>query len=122
MFDRRIPRGAFFFECISNFLGNDIIEVRYGEFAAKIEGEYRIPLYVGRDAIYGIDLFGTTGLYSIATRRQFTDPPSGYDGAARVPLDVTFNVGLRVDTKVGGISLAFSNLLGLIPARRGVRK
>jgi outer membrane protein assembly factor BamA len=105
-----------------NWLGNDIIEVRYGEFAARIEGEYRVPLYAGRDAVYGVDLFGTTGLYSIATRRMFTDPPSGYEGAARVPLDLTFNLGVRVDTKVGGISLAFSNLLGLLPARRGVRK
>jgi outer membrane protein insertion porin family len=37
-------------------------------------------------------------------------------------VDITYNLGLRVDTAVGGVTLAFSNLLGLIPARRGERK
>jgi outer membrane protein assembly factor BamA len=105
-----------------NFLSTDIIEVRYGDFAAKLEGEYRVPLYAGRGSIYGIDVFAAAGIYGVATRREFTDPPAGYEGFARVPLDLTYNVGLRVDTSVGGLTLAFSNLLGLIPARRGERK
>jgi outer membrane protein assembly factor BamA len=105
-----------------NFLNTDIIEVRYGDFAAKLEGEYRIPLYVGRGSIYGVDLFAAAGIYGVATRREFTDPPAGYEGFARVPLDITYNLGLRVDTSVGGLTLAFSNFLGLIPARRGERK
>jgi outer membrane protein assembly factor BamA len=105
-----------------NFLGTDIIEVRYGDFAAKLEGEYRIPLYVGRGSIYGVDLFAAAGLYSVATRREITDPPVGYEGFGRVPLDLTYNLGLRVDTSVGGFTLAFSNFLGFIPARRGERK
>jgi outer membrane protein assembly factor BamA len=105
-----------------NFLNTDIIEVRYGDFAAKIEAEYRIPLYTGRGSIYGIDFFGTAGIYGVATHRELTDPPAGYEGFARVPLDLTYNLGLRVDTSVGGLTLAFSNFLGLIPARRGERK
>ena len=92
------------------------------DFAAKLEAEYRIPVYAGRGSIYGVDLFGAAGLYGLATRREFTDAPTGYDGFARVPVDVTYNLGLRVDTAVGGVTLAFSNLLGLIPARRGARK
>jgi len=102
-----------------NYLGTDIVEVRYGDFAARIEGEYRIPIYTGRGSIYGVDLFGRAGIYGVATRREFTDPPTGYTGAARVPLDLTYNLGLRVDTSVGGITLAFSNLLGLIPTHAG---
>ncbi|WP_437999087.1 BamA/TamA family outer membrane protein [Sorangium sp. So ce185] len=105
-----------------NFLSTDIIEVRYGDFAAKLEAEYRIPVYAGRGSIYGVDFFGAAGLYGLATRREFTDPPTGYEGLARVPVDITYNLGLRVDTAVGGVTLAFSNLLGLIPARRGERK
>lgn len=105
-----------------NFLGTDIIEVRYGDFAAKLEGEYRIPLYVGRGSIYGIDLFGAAGIYSVATRRELTDPPPIYAGFARLPIDLTYNIGLRVDSSVGGLTLAFSNLLGFIPARGGERK
>ena len=105
-----------------NFLGTDIIEVRYGDFAAKLGAEYRIPLYTGRGSIYGVDLFAAVGLYSVATRREITDPPSGYDGFARVPADLTYNLGLRVDTNVGGVTLAFSNLLGLLPTRSGERR
>ncbi|MEZ4300850.1 MAG: BamA/TamA family outer membrane protein [Polyangiaceae bacterium] len=111
--DRRQP---------ANFLDTDIIEVRYGDFAARLELEYRVPIYSGKGSIYGVDLFTRTGVYGVATRREFTDPPTGYEGAARVPLDLTYNVGMRVDTSIGGITLAFSNLLGLLPARGGERK
>lgn len=111
--DRRQP---------ANFLSTSIIEVRYGDVAAKLEAEYRVPLYTGHGPVYGIDLFGTAGIYGVATRREFTEPAAGYSGASRIPLDLTYNLGLRVDTSVGGLTLAFSNFLGLIPARRGARK
>jgi outer membrane protein assembly factor BamA len=102
-----------------NLLRTDIAEVRYGDFAAKIDAEYRIPVYTGRGAVYGVDVFATAGLYGVATRRELTEPPSGYSGARKIPVDLTYNLGVRVDTKVGGITLAFSNLLGLLPARQG---
>ena len=104
-----------------NFLDTDIVEVRYGEFAAKAEGEYRIPIYAGKRSVYGIDLFGSFGLYGVAGRRDLTSPPSGYRGLRRVPIDLTYNLGLRFDTALGGATLAFSNILGLIPAANGVR-
>ncbi|MFO0593085.1 MAG: BamA/TamA family outer membrane protein [Polyangiaceae bacterium] len=102
-----------------SYLGTDIREVRYGDFAARIEAEYRVPIYTGHGSIFGVDVFARGGLYSVATRRQFVDPPTGYVGAQRVPLDLTYNVGLRVDTQIGGLTLAFSNLLGLIPTHAG---
>jgi len=105
-----------------NFLNTDIIEVRYGDVAAKVEAEYRIPLYVGRESVYGVDLFASFGFYSVATKREFTQPASGYQGFRRVPLDLTGNLGLRIDTKLGGVTLAFSNLIGLISSRNGERK
>lgn len=105
-----------------NYFGTDIREVRYGDFAARVEAEYRVPIYTGRGSIYGVDLFGRAGVYGVATRREFTDPPTGYAGAQRVPIDLTYNVGLRVDTSVGGITLAFSNLLGLIPTHAGTAR
>lgn len=105
-----------------NYLGTDIVEVRYGDYAARIEGEYRIPLYSGRGSIYGVDFFAAAGLYGVAGRRDFTQPPSGYSGAALVPIDLTYNLGLRIETYVGGFNFAFSNLLGLLPARGGDRK
>ena len=102
-----------------NLLNTDIVEVRYGDFAARIDGEYRVPLYTGQKSVYAIDLFATVGIYAVAAARDFTDPPSGYQGLRRLPVDLTYNLGLRVDTSVGGATIAFSNLLGLFPARRG---
>ena len=90
-------------------------------YAARIEAEYRIPIYEGRRAVYGIDLFGAGGVYAVATRRDLTDPPSGYTGLQRLPIDLTYNFGFKIDTSIGGATVAFSNLLGLIPAGPAVQ-
>jgi outer membrane protein assembly factor BamA len=105
-----------------NYLGTDIIEVRYGDYAAKLQGEYRVPLYTGKGSIYGIDAFGAIGLWGVASHRDLTSPPSGYEGAEKAPIDLTYNLGLRIETYVGGFVVAFSNLLGLLPAHGGERK
>jgi outer membrane protein assembly factor BamA len=99
-----------------NLLGTDITQVRFGEYAAKLDVEYRVPLYTGKRTIYGIDAFVSGGLWGVAGSRDISDPPSGYSGLARVPVDLTYNVGIRLDTAIGGATVAFSNLLGLIPA------
>jgi outer membrane protein insertion porin family len=102
-----------------NFLKTDIAEVRYGDYAAKIQGEYRIPIYRGHQSVYGIDLFGAAGVYGVATYRDLTDPAGGYHGFGKVPIDLTFNLGFRIDTSAGGFVFAFSNLVGLVPVREG---
>jgi outer membrane protein insertion porin family len=109
-----------------NFLRTDIVEVRYGDYAAKIQGEYRIPIYRGHRAVYGIDFFGAAGIYGVADYRDIVDPPRGYSGFRKIPIDLTFNLGFRIDTHAGGFVFAFSNLVGLIPVRgvpeRGVSR
>ncbi len=107
-FDHRTPK---------NFLGTQIAEVRYGKYALDANAEYRIPLFRGRRTVFGIDLFGSGGLYSVASDRDFTHPPDAYSGFARFPLDLTFNVGFRMDTSAGGFVFAFSNVLGFLPVR-----
>jgi outer membrane protein assembly factor BamA len=109
-FDRRPP---------PNFLGTEIAEVRYGQYALKLGGEYRIPLYRGRRSVFGIDAFASAGLYAVAGPRDFTDPPEAYSGLARVPVDLTANLGFRMDTSAGGFVFAFSNILGFIPVGEG---
>jgi outer membrane protein assembly factor BamA len=104
-----------------NLLGTDIAEVRYGDYAAKIQGEYRIPLYRGHRSVYGIDLFGAAGIYAVAAYRDLTDPPRGYEGLRKIPIDLTFNLGFRIDTHAGGFVFAFSNLVGLVPVRGAAR-
>jgi outer membrane protein assembly factor BamA len=98
-----------------NFLGTDIVEVRYGKYAFKIAGEYRVPLFRGRRSIYGIDLFASMGIYGVAGTRDITSPPVGYSGLAQVPVDLTGNFGFRMDTSAGGFVFAFSNVLSFVP-------
>ena len=100
-----------------NLLSTDIVENRYGTYAAKLEAVYRIPLYRGRRSIYGVDFFGSFGLYGLATAADFVDHPLGYTGLATWPIDLTFNAGLRMDTQAGGFVFGISNLIGLIPVR-----
>jgi outer membrane protein insertion porin family len=105
-----------------NLFQTAIAEVRYGDYAARLAGEYRVPLYTGRESVYAIDFFTSLGLYAVATRREISDPAAGYEGLARLPFDLTYNLGLRIDTNVGLATFAFSNFLGLLPARGGDRK
>ena len=56
-------------------------------------------------------------MYGVAGERDLTDPPTGYSGLALIPIDVTANVGFRMDTSAGGFVFAFSNVLGFIPVR-----
>jgi outer membrane protein assembly factor BamA len=107
-FDRRPP---------PNFLGTQIVEVRYGDYAFKLGAEYRIPLYRGRRSVFGIDAFASAGVYGVAGRRDLTHPAQGYTGLARVPIDLSGNLGFRIDTSAGGFAFAFSNLLGFFPVR-----
>ena len=108
-FDRRPP---------PNFLGNAIGEVRRGQYALKVGAEYRIPLYRGARSVYGIDLFASAGAYLLASKEDLDDPVQNYSGAARIPVDLTGNAGVRMDTSAGGFSFAFSSLLGFMPIRR----
>lgn len=111
-FDRRPP---------PNFLGTDIVEVRYGQYAAKVTGEYRVPLYRGTRAVYGVDLFGSAGVYGVANELDLTNPARGYKGLSRAPIDLTFNLGLQIETAAGGFTFGVSSLLGFLPVRQEAR-
>jgi outer membrane protein insertion porin family len=102
-----------------NFLSTDIVEVRYGNYAAKLDAEYRIPVYRGTRSIYGVDFFGSFGLYALANEQDLVTPASGYTGLATWPVDLTFNTGLRIDTQAGGFVFGLSNFIGLLPAAHG---
>ncbi len=107
-FDRRPPPGI---------LGTAVKEVRRGRYAAKLGVEYRLPLYRGHRSVYGVDVFASAGLWALAGARDIERPISHYHGLARVPMDLTANLGLRMDTSAGGLTFALSNVLGFIPLR-----
>lgn len=104
-----------------NFFNTAIAEVRYGDYAARVNAEYRIPLYRGRQSIYGVDFYGSLGFYAVANGEDFKRRARGYSAVQSVPFDLTFNLGLRVDTSVGGIQLGIANFLGFIPYRAGTQ-
>ncbi len=96
-----------------NLLGTSVVESRYGSYAAKANAEYRVPLYRGIRSIYGVDVFGSFGLYALATDAHFLGRLPGYTGLASIPVDLTFNAGLRIDTQAGGFVFGVSNIVGL---------
>ncbi len=97
-----------------NFLRTSIAEIRYGDYAAKINGEYRIPLYRGRRSVYGIDVFATVGVLALASDRDLRRPPPNLHGAQLLPIDLTGGLGFRMDTSMGGFTFSFSNVLGFL--------
>src|SRR5690606_30404127 len=98
-----------------NFLGTSIAEVRYGDYAARLVGEYRIPVYRGHRSIYGIDFYFGGGVIALAGLRELERPPRDLGGARLIPIDLTANLGFRMDTSLGGVTFSFANALGFIP-------
>ncbi len=107
-FDRRPP---------PNLLGTAIENVRYGHYAGEIAAEYRIPVFRGSRSIFGIDFFGRAGIYGVAQRRDLAHPAADESGLSLIPVDLTANLGFRMDTSAGGFVFAISNVLGFIPVR-----
>ncbi len=103
--DRRGPR---------NLLGTSIQEMRAQELAARVDIEYSLWLYEGGDGLRAVQIYGLVGLYALADAKDLQLAIPGYSGFARVPVDLTFDVGVRFDTVVGVFQLGFSNLLGFI--------
>jgi outer membrane protein assembly factor BamA len=104
-----------------NFLSTDIGEIRYGQYAAELDAQYRIPAYRGHRSVYGVDLFASAGVYAVANPQDITTPPTGYSGFATVPMDLTFNLGIQIETSAGGFTFGLSNFLGFIPNYGGGR-
>jgi outer membrane protein assembly factor BamA len=102
-----------------NYFNTDIVEVRYGQYAAELNAEYRVPIYHGTRSIYGVDLFGSFGVYGDCNAQDITNPARGYTGFQTVPIDLTFNLGIRADTAMGGFLFGISNFIGLLPLGGG---
>ncbi|MBN1652790.1 MAG: BamA/TamA family outer membrane protein [Deltaproteobacteria bacterium] len=98
-----------------NFLSTSIEAMRREEIAGKIDVEYNLPLHRGGGGFRGVDAYGRIGLYSLASWEDLRYAIRGYDGLARIPLDLTFDLGIRADTTVGVFTFGVSTLVGFIP-------
>lgn len=118
--DRRGPLDVF---------GNAIAEHRFGQLGARVDLEYQIRVHHSRGSALEIShrsspsgdfslwLYGDVGLYALADLKDLERPISGYDGLGLAPIDLTFDVGLRMDTAVGVFHIGFSTLLGFVSIR-----
>ena len=97
-----------------NIFRTSIAEMRYEKLCGRLDVEYIVPLYRGRRVVYGLDFFLLMGIYSLGSTEDFVNSPTGYSGGA-FPIDMTLDVGFRLDTTAGMFGFSFQNLLGLIP-------
>jgi hypothetical protein len=102
-----------------NLLGTSIENNYLGELAWRLDLGYDVPVYerARERGLREINLYALIGLLSLTDlrgQRTGLGGISGYSGFSRFPLDLTFDVGFRFDTRVGVFQVGFSTLLGFI--------
>lgn len=95
-----------------NLLGTSIVEMDMEDLAARVDFEYQLPVYRGPGVIHGVDAYAGAGIFMLASRRDLRQSISGYEGLSRLPVDLTFDLGLQADTELGVFRLGFSSLIG----------
>ncbi|MCA9575995.1 MAG: BamA/TamA family outer membrane protein [Polyangiales bacterium] len=105
--DRRAP---------PNLLGTAIAFMRNEEVAVRADVEYDVSLlrHDRRVGLRGAHAYFNLGAYLLADLQDLQFAVPGLDGASRIPIDLTFDIGIRLDTSVGVFQFGFSNLLGFI--------
>jgi hypothetical protein len=99
-----------------NLLGTAIENNYLGELSWRLDVGYDVPVYerVRERGLREINLYTLIGLISLTDLRAPVNGVSGYSGLSRFPLDLTFDVGFRFDTRVGVFQVGFSTVLGFI--------
>jgi len=92
-----------------NLLGTSIARHRYDDYAARALVEYAIPVWRRRGFVYGGDAFAAVGLLGMASDGDLS-PPGGLIWRA-LPVDLTADLGLRLDTYVGIFTISIANAL-----------
>ncbi len=95
-----------------NLLGNAISEFRSGDIAGRVDLEYGVPVLRTDGFLRSLHGYVGAGLYWISSKEHLRISTPGYEGAAAIPADLTFDLGLRADTSVGVFQLGLSTLLG----------
>jgi outer membrane protein assembly factor BamA len=98
-----------------NLLDTSIQEFDKEELAARIDVEYQLPLARGGGNVRGIDAYAGFGVFLLAERHALKVGLPGYEGAERIPIDLTFDIGVQADTSIGQFKVGFSSLIGFWP-------
>ena len=96
-----------------NLLGTAIAGHRYDHFATRVMFEYAIPLWRRHALIYSGDFFVAAGAFAMGSSGNFRD--RSRSGLASLPIDVTGDLGVRLDTQIGVFTLSISNAIGRVP-------
>ncbi len=92
-----------------NLLSTSIARHRYDDYAARALVEYAIPVWRRRGFVYGGDAFAAVGLLGMASDGDLS-PPGGLTWS-KLPMDLTGDLGLRLDTYVGIFTISIANAL-----------
>ena len=92
-----------------DLLDTSIAHHRYDHYAARVLVEYAVPIWRRRGFIYGGDAFVGVGLLGMASPGDFVPP--GDSGLDSLPIDLTGDLGLRLDTYVGIFTISIANAL-----------
>ena len=98
-----------------NLLETSLREMRYEDLAASVNVEYSLPFYRGDGFTYGINGFVGLGLFFLASKNDLKARPDEYEGYEVVPMDLTMDLGVRFDTRIGLFVVSLANLFRLIP-------
>ncbi|MFN3200085.1 MAG: hypothetical protein ACE366_16935 [Bradymonadia bacterium] len=87
-------------------LGGPMGEQRYERVAGRAGLEYRLPL--GDPEPYPVELFlGGAGV-SLFSPEEWADRP--IDAPKGLPIDVVFDIGLRIESEIGVVGLSLSSI------------
>lgn len=96
-----------------DFFGTSIDSKRYEDLALRTSVEYIVPWFRGGRVAYSGDFFVRVGLLFLASKEDLVarDRPL----AESIPVDLTIDAGLRLDTRIGIFRVSIGNGLGRIP-------
>ncbi|MGB0680737.1 MAG: BamA/TamA family outer membrane protein [Polyangiales bacterium] len=103
--DRRAP---------PDLLSTSIAALRAEELAGRVDLEYAILLKGRRGALPALQAYANLGLYALGDAQSRATLTAEHGGLQRLPVDLTFDIGLRFETHLGYFQLGFSTLLGFI--------
>ncbi|MDH5676273.1 MAG: BamA/TamA family outer membrane protein [Myxococcales bacterium] len=98
-----------------NLLNTAIQEFDKQNVAARLDFEYQLPLFRGGGGLRGLDAYAGAGLFALASHDWPSKNLPGYSGLERLPVDLTFDIGVRGDTAIGLFKVGFSSLIGFLP-------
>jgi hypothetical protein len=97
-----------------NLFRNSIVEHRIGQLGARLDLEYQIQLVRSEGELRSFWIYANLGIYMLGDLADFSRPIRGYTPSDLFPVDLTFDLGARIDTSIGVFNIGFSNVLGFI--------